>query len=67
MVYVIHALVPEWSDEMRGKKCKRKNMLGRSERKKKVALVSGKNLFICYISSQSVFASCRVARLGQMI
>lgn len=49
MVYVIHALVPEWSDEMRGKKCKRKNMLGRSERKKKVALVSGKNVFICYI------------------
>lgn len=32
---------PEWSDEMRGKRCKRKNLLDRSERKKKVALVSG--------------------------
>lgn len=28
---------------MRGKKCKRKNLLGRSERKRKVALVSGKS------------------------
>lgn len=34
-------LFPEWSDEMRGKRCKRKNLLDRSERKKKVALVSG--------------------------
>ncbi|CAJ1086393.1 breast cancer metastasis-suppressor 1 [Xyrichtys novacula] len=38
----------EWSDEMRSKKCKRKNLLGRSERKKKkVALVSGP--FIVYM------------------
>lgn len=29
---------------MRSKKCKRKNLLGCSDRKKKVALVSGKNL-----------------------
>lgn len=36
-------LIPEWSDEMRSKKCKRKNLLGRSDRKKKVALVSGKS------------------------
>lgn len=35
-------LIPEWSDEMRSKKCKKKNLLGRLERKKKVALVSGK-------------------------
>ncbi|XP_070785674.1 breast cancer metastasis-suppressor 1 [Enoplosus armatus] len=40
-------LTSEWSDEMRGKKCKRKNLLGRSERKKKVALVSGP--FIVYM------------------
>ncbi|XP_018546640.1 breast cancer metastasis-suppressor 1 isoform X1 [Lates calcarifer] len=40
-------LTSEWSDEMRGKKCKRKNFLGRSERKKKVALVSGP--FIVYM------------------
>ncbi|KAF1380514.1 hypothetical protein PFLUV_G00164570 [Perca fluviatilis] len=39
-------LTSEWSDEM-GKKCKRKNLLGRSERKKKVALVSGP--FIVYM------------------
>lgn len=38
---VINALIAEWSDEMRSKKCKKKNPLGRSERKKKVALVSG--------------------------
>lgn len=37
-------LIPEWSDEMRSKKCKKKNLLGRSERKKKVALVSGNSL-----------------------
>lgn len=37
----LYALIPEWSDEMRGKKCKRKNLLGRSDRKRKVALVSG--------------------------
>ncbi|XP_056298739.1 breast cancer metastasis-suppressor 1 isoform X2 [Pseudoliparis swirei] len=37
----------EWSDEMRGKKCKRKNLLGGSERRKKVALVSGP--FIVYM------------------
>lgn len=36
-------LIPEWSDEMRSKKCKKKNLFGRSERKKKVALVSGKS------------------------
>ncbi|XP_063756282.1 breast cancer metastasis-suppressor 1 isoform X2 [Eleginops maclovinus] len=40
-------LTSEWSDETRGKKCKRKNLLGRSERKKKVALVSGP--FIVYM------------------
>ncbi|XP_041635572.1 breast cancer metastasis-suppressor 1 [Cheilinus undulatus] len=40
-------LTSEWSDEMRSKKCKRKNQLGRSERKKKVALVSGP--FIVYM------------------
>lgn len=40
-------LTSEWSDEMRGKKCKRKNLLGRSDRKKKVALVSGP--FIVYM------------------
>ncbi|XP_071333864.1 breast cancer metastasis-suppressor 1 isoform X2 [Trachinotus anak] len=40
-------LTSEWSDEMRNKKCKRKNLLGRSERKKKVALVSGP--FIVYM------------------
>ncbi|XP_040887821.1 breast cancer metastasis-suppressor 1 isoform X1 [Toxotes jaculatrix] len=40
-------LTSEWSDEMRSKKCKRKNLLGRSERKKKVALVSGP--FIVYM------------------
>uniref|UniRef100_A0A3B3TN52 BRMS1 transcriptional repressor and anoikis regulator n=1 Tax=Poecilia latipinna TaxID=48699 RepID=A0A3B3TN52_9TELE len=34
------------SDEMRGKKCKRKNLLGRSDRKKKVSLVSP---FIVYM------------------
>ncbi|CAM9340109.1 unnamed protein product, partial [Lampetra planeri] len=37
----------EWSDEMRSKKCKRKNLFGQSERKKKVALVSGP--FIVYM------------------
>ncbi|XP_030018782.1 breast cancer metastasis-suppressor 1 [Sphaeramia orbicularis] len=41
-------LTSEWSDEMRSKKCKRKNVLGR-ERKKKVALVSGP--FIVYMLS----------------
>ncbi|KAK1890138.1 Breast cancer metastasis-suppressor 1-like protein-A [Dissostichus eleginoides] len=40
-------LTSEWSDETRGKKCRRKNLLGRSERKKKVALVSGP--FIVYM------------------
>ncbi|PWA27133.1 hypothetical protein CCH79_00011637 [Gambusia affinis] len=40
-------LSSEWSDEMRGKKCKRKNLLGRSDRKKKVSLVSGP--FIVYM------------------
>uniref|UniRef100_A0A3Q2GLH0 BRMS1 transcriptional repressor and anoikis regulator n=1 Tax=Cyprinodon variegatus TaxID=28743 RepID=A0A3Q2GLH0_CYPVA len=40
-------LSSEWSDELRGKKCKRKDLLGRSERKKKVALVSGP--FIVYM------------------
>ncbi|XP_056298740.1 breast cancer metastasis-suppressor 1 isoform X3 [Pseudoliparis swirei] len=40
-------LTSEWSDEMRGKKCKRKNLLGGSERRKKVALVSGP--FIVYM------------------
>uniref|UniRef100_A0A3Q3X9D2 Uncharacterized protein n=1 Tax=Mola mola TaxID=94237 RepID=A0A3Q3X9D2_MOLML len=40
-------LTSEWSDEMRGKRCKRKNLLDRSERKKKVALVSGP--FIVYM------------------
>uniref|UniRef100_A0A3Q2VTH8 BRMS1 transcriptional repressor and anoikis regulator n=2 Tax=Haplochromini TaxID=319058 RepID=A0A3Q2VTH8_HAPBU len=40
-------LTSEWSDELRGKKCKRKNLLGRSEKKKKVALVSGP--FIVYM------------------
>ncbi|KAM9717922.1 breast cancer metastasis-suppressor 1 isoform 2-T5 [Menidia menidia] len=40
-------LTSEWSDDMRGKKCKRKNLLGRSDRKKKVALVSGP--FIVYM------------------
>ncbi|XP_034532497.1 breast cancer metastasis-suppressor 1 [Notolabrus celidotus] len=40
-------LTSEWSDELRGKKCKRKNQLGRSERKKKVTLVSGP--FIVYM------------------
>lgn len=38
---MLYALIPEWSDEMRGKRCKRKSPLGRSERKNKVALVSG--------------------------
>ncbi|XP_071750359.1 breast cancer metastasis-suppressor 1 [Centroberyx gerrardi] len=36
-----------WSDEMRSKKCKRKNLLARTERKKKAALVSGP--FIVYM------------------
>ncbi|XP_056156340.1 breast cancer metastasis-suppressor 1 [Lampris incognitus] len=36
-----------WSDEMRSKKCKRKNVLARTERKKKAALVSGP--FIVYM------------------
>ncbi|XP_026184603.1 breast cancer metastasis-suppressor 1 isoform X1 [Mastacembelus armatus] len=40
-------LTSEWSDEMRSKKCKKKNLLGRSERKNKVALVSGP--FIVYM------------------
>ncbi|XP_031706963.1 breast cancer metastasis-suppressor 1 isoform X1 [Anarrhichthys ocellatus] len=40
-------ITSEWSDEMRGKKCKRKNLLSGSERKKKVALVSGP--FIVYM------------------
>ncbi|CAL8326531.1 unnamed protein product [Lota lota] len=30
-----------WSDDVKSKKCKRKNVLGRSDRKKKAALVSG--------------------------
>ncbi|XP_037532530.1 breast cancer metastasis-suppressor 1 [Nematolebias whitei] len=38
-------LTSEWSDELRSKKCKRKNLLGRSDRK--VALVSGP--FIVYM------------------
>ncbi|XP_067118093.1 LOW QUALITY PROTEIN: breast cancer metastasis-suppressor 1 [Osmerus mordax] len=38
-----------WSDEMKGKKCKRKNVLARTERKKKAALVSGP--FIVYMLS----------------
>ncbi|XP_060922248.1 breast cancer metastasis-suppressor 1 isoform X2 [Limanda limanda] len=42
-------LTSEWSDETRGKKCKRKNLPGRLERKKKVALVSGP--FIVYMLS----------------
>ncbi|KAF7664267.1 hypothetical protein LDENG_00181800 [Lucifuga dentata] len=40
-------LTSEWSDEMKSKKCKRKNLPGRTERKKKVALVSGP--FIVYM------------------
>ncbi|KAM3857780.1 breast cancer metastasis-suppressor 1 [Diretmus argenteus] len=36
-----------WSDETKGKKCKRKNVLARTERKKKAALVSGP--FIVYM------------------
>ncbi|XP_053271926.1 breast cancer metastasis-suppressor 1 isoform X2 [Pleuronectes platessa] len=40
-------LTSEWSDETRGKKCKRKILPGRMERKKKVALVSGP--FIVYM------------------
>ncbi|XP_019951153.1 breast cancer metastasis-suppressor 1 isoform X2 [Paralichthys olivaceus] len=40
-------LTSEWSDDVGGKKCKRKNLLGRMERKKKVALVSGP--FIVYM------------------
>ncbi|XP_075996024.1 breast cancer metastasis-suppressor 1 [Genypterus blacodes] len=40
-------LTSEWSDEMRSKKCKRKNRLGRTEGRKKVALVSGP--FIVYM------------------
>ncbi|XP_028330906.1 breast cancer metastasis-suppressor 1 [Gouania willdenowi] len=40
-------LTSEWSDDTKGKKCKRKNLLGRLERKKKVALVSGP--FIVYM------------------
>ncbi|XP_023201635.1 breast cancer metastasis-suppressor 1 homolog [Xiphophorus maculatus] len=40
-------ITSEWSDEMRGKKCKRRNLLGRSDRKKKVSLVSGP--FIVYM------------------
>lgn len=40
-------LTSEWSDEMKSKKCKKKNLLGQSERKKKVALVSGP--FIVYM------------------
>uniref|UniRef100_A0A667ZGZ8 BRMS1 transcriptional repressor and anoikis regulator n=1 Tax=Myripristis murdjan TaxID=586833 RepID=A0A667ZGZ8_9TELE len=36
-----------WSDEMKSKKCKRKNLLARTERKKKAALVSGP--FIVYM------------------
>ncbi|MEQ2217591.1 Breast cancer metastasis-suppressor 1-like protein [Xenoophorus captivus] len=40
-------LTSEWSDELRDKKCKRKNLLGRSEKKKKLALVSGP--FIVYM------------------
>ncbi|XP_032437868.1 breast cancer metastasis-suppressor 1 [Xiphophorus hellerii] len=40
-------LTSEWSDEMRGKKCKRRNLLGHSDRKKKVSLVSGP--FIVYM------------------
>lgn len=39
----VYFMISEWSDEMRSKKCKRKNLLGQSERKKKVALVSGTN------------------------
>lgn len=42
-LYKVDSVCPEWSDELRGKKCKRKNLLGRSEKKKKVALVSGKH------------------------
>ncbi|XP_075890258.1 breast cancer metastasis-suppressor 1 isoform X2 [Nelusetta ayraudi] len=37
----------EWGDDMRSKRCKRKNLLGRSDRKRKVALVSGP--FIVYM------------------
>lgn len=50
---MLYFLIPEWGDEMRSKKCKRKNLLGRSERKKKVALVSGKtsSLLICHLPS----------------
>ncbi|KAL6118711.1 brms1 [Pungitius sinensis] len=40
-------LTSEWSDELKGKQCNRKNLLGASERKKKVALVSGP--FIVYM------------------
>ncbi|KAM4611717.1 breast cancer metastasis-suppressor 1 [Polymixia lowei] len=36
-----------WSDEMKSKKCKRKNLVARTERKKKAALVSGP--FIVYM------------------
>ncbi|XP_029031771.1 breast cancer metastasis-suppressor 1 isoform X2 [Betta splendens] len=40
-------LSSEWSDELRSKKSKKKNLFGQSERKKKVALVSGP--FIVYM------------------
>lgn len=49
----------EWSDEMRGKKCKRKNLLGRSDRKKKVSLVSGKK-------SKSYWPSSERTRSGRV-
>ncbi|XP_035480588.1 breast cancer metastasis-suppressor 1 isoform X2 [Scophthalmus maximus] len=45
--HTMQAITTEWSDEMRTKKCKRKTLLARSERKKKVALVSGP--FIVYM------------------
>lgn len=56
-------LVSEWSDEMRGKKCKRRNLLGRSERKKKVALVSGRNLTWRRIKSLDLFCTQTIDRL----
>lgn len=50
MQFLQYFLIPEWGDEMKSKKCKRKNVLGRSERKKKVALVSGKTSPLITIS-----------------
>jgi len=45
---------------MRGKKCKRKNLLGGSERRKKVALVSGKTHF-SYLSAPADLVVLRLS------